>query len=88
MKMKIKVAVVLMLMLAIASASTAFATGLDNSAVPPRTYDYDDSAYLPMIYVDAGDLGDENVPMALLYGGVVLVAISAIIVHQKRKRVQ
>lgn len=76
MKMKIKVAVVLMLMLAIVSVSTAFATELDAS-------DY----FMPM-YVDAGDLGDENVPMALLYGGVVLVAISAIIVHQKRKRIQ
>ena len=34
------------------------------------------------------DLGDESIPMALLYGSVVLVAISAIIVHQKRKRIQ
>ncbi len=34
------------------------------------------------------DLGDESIPMALLYGGVVLVAISAIIVHQKRKGIQ
>ena len=39
-------------------------------------------------YVSGGDLGDENVPMTLLYGGVVLAAISAIIVHQKRTRIQ
>lgn len=39
-------------------------------------------------YVNGGDLGDENVPMTLLYGGVVLAAISAIIVHQKRTRIQ
>lgn len=76
MKMKVKVAIVLMFVLTIVCVSTAFATELDAS-------DY----FMPM-YVDAGDLGDENVPMALLYGGVVLVAISAIIVHQKRKRVQ
>ena len=76
MKMKVKVAIVLMFVLAIVCVSTAFATELDAS-------DY----FTPM-YVDAGDLGDENVPMALLYGGVVLVAISAIIIHQKRKRIQ
>ena len=39
-------------------------------------------------YVNGSDLGDENVPMTLLYGGVVLAAISAIIVHQKRTRIQ
>lgn len=39
-------------------------------------------------YVNGGDLGDENVPMTLLYSGVVLAAISAIIVHQKRTRIQ
>lgn len=39
-------------------------------------------------YVSGGDLGDQSVPMALLYGGVVLVAISVIIVHKKRMRIQ
>lgn len=35
-----------------------------------------------------GDLGDESVPMTLLYGGMVLAAISAVIVHWKRMRIQ
>ena len=39
-------------------------------------------------YVSSAELGDESVPMTLLYGGVVLAAISAIIVHQKRTRIQ
>lgn len=39
-------------------------------------------------YVNDGDLGDARIPMAWLYGGVVLVAISAVIVHWKRMRIQ
>ena len=38
-------------------------------------------------YVNGRDLGDESVPMTLLCGGMALAAVSAILVHRKRKSI-